>query len=98
MSEGKTEQPLIGDASTLQEPRPLTLGERRVRLSFNPNGNPQVDRIKRIAADAIDQCELLKAGVRDWPPDQRGEALRLYALAQTTFEEAAMWAVKAATA
>jgi hypothetical protein len=73
----------------------LTLGERRVRLSFNPNGNERVDHIKRIAADLIDYCEGLKPHYAGLP--DAGEALRLLALAQTTAEESAMWAVKAAT-
>lgn len=96
MAEGTTtEKPLIGD-----EPRALTLGERRVRLGFNPSGHETVDRIKRIAADAIDLCEQLKLDARTGRPTDDpfpGERLRLYALAQTAFEEAAMWAVKAAT-
>jgi len=64
----------------------MTIGEERVRLSFNPSSNPDVDKIKRLSADLIDACELLK------PKEPR-----LAALAQTAYEEAAMWAVKAAT-
>lgn len=32
----------------------MTLGEYRVGISFNPSSNPQVDAIKRAAADFID--------------------------------------------
>jgi hypothetical protein len=63
-----------------------TLGEKRVRVEFNPSPDSDVDKIKRAAADLIDMCEALKA--KDG---------RLAALAQTAFEEGAMWAVKAAT-
>jgi len=64
----------------------MSLGANRVRESFNPSGNVMVDKIKRYTADLIDLCEELK----DKDP-------RLAALAQTAYEEAAMWAVKAAT-
>jgi len=64
-----------------------TVGEARVRTSFNVSGDSVVDQIKRKSAELIDLCEGLKA--KDG---------RLASLAQTTYEEAAMWAVKAATA
>lgn len=65
----------------------MSLGEDRVRMSFNPTANAEVEAIKRMAADLIDKCELLKS-----------KDPRLAALAQTAFEDGAMWAVKAATA
>lgn len=73
--------------------RAPTLGESRVRLGFNPSGNERVDRIKRIAADAIDLCAEMRQRA-----GEASEMHRLLSLAQTAFEEAAMWAVKAATA
>ena len=63
-----------------------SIGAARVQESFNPSGHEIVDKIKRYTADLIDLCEDLK------PLDGR-----LAALAQTAYEEAAMWAVKAAT-
>jgi hypothetical protein len=63
-----------------------SIGALRVRESFNPSKDSMVDKIKRYTADLIDLCEELK------PLDPR-----LAALAQTSYEEAAMWAVKAAT-
>jgi hypothetical protein len=68
----------------------LSLGARRVRASFNPSNNSAVDMLKGTAAKFIDQCEALKNG--------DGEVHRCLALAQTHAEDAAMWAVKAATA
>jgi hypothetical protein len=65
----------------------MSIGEDRVRLSFNPSANAEVENIKRKAAELIDLCETLK--------QKDG---RLASLAQTAFEEGAMWAVKAATA
>lgn len=64
-----------------------TLGEARVRTDFNVTNNSTVDLIKQKTAELINICETLK--------ENDG---RLASLAQTSFEEAAMWAVKAATA
>ena len=68
-----------------------TLGESRVRLDFNSNQNPDVEKLKRLTAQLIDACEALKT-------EMPSEKSRLISLAQTAYEEAAMWAVKAATA
>lgn len=65
----------------------MSIGEDRVRTKFNPSADSIVDQIKQKSAELIDICEQLKA--KDG---------RLAALAQTAYEEAAMWAVKAATA
>jgi len=64
----------------------MSLGEDRVRSKFNPSSDEVVDKIKTQSAALIDLCEALKS----LDP-------RLAALAQTAYEEAAMWAVKAAT-
>ena len=63
-----------------------SLGAGRVRESFNPSADSNVDKIKRWSADCIDFCQEH----RDLDP-------RLAALAQTAYEEAAMWAVKLIT-
>ena len=67
-----------------------TTGELRVRTSFNvAEGQTRndIDTIKNTSAEMINLCESMK----DKDP-------RLAALAMTAFEEAAMWAVKLATA
>ncbi len=64
----------------------MTLGEHRVRSDFNPSGNPLVNEFKEKTAELIDRCET------------PGMDPRLAALAQTSYEQAAMWAMKAATA
>lgn len=64
-----------------------TIGEQRVRTDFNVTNNDTVSVIKQKAAELINICEELKA-----------KDPRLAATAQTAFEDAAMWAVKAATA
>ena len=63
-----------------------SLGASRVRESFNPFESNDVDKIKRWAADCIDFCE-----------ERKHLDPRLAALAQTHFENAAMWAVKLVT-
>jgi len=65
----------------------MSIGEDRVRTKFNPSTNSVVDQIKHKSAELIDLCETLKT-----------KDARLASLAQTHYEDAAMWAVKAATA
>ena len=64
----------------------MPLGAERVRETFNPSKDDMVTKLKRYTADLIDLCEELKH-----------VEPRLASLAQTAYEEAAMWAVKAAT-
>jgi len=64
-----------------------SIGEQRVRIEFNSSNSGLVDQIKRKTAELINLCE-----------DFKEKDPRLAALAQTAYEEAAMWAVKAATA
>ena len=68
-----------------------SLGEKRVRIDFNVSADGNVDLIKKHSAELINICETLKA------INPSGEKARLFSLAQTAYEEAAMWAVKAAT-
>ena len=69
-----------------------TLGERRVRIEFNPSANSKVDQIKTKSAELINLVESLRTHLGE------SEQGRLISLAQNSFEEGAMWAVKAATA
>lgn len=77
-----------------KEKKELTLGENRVRIDFNLASIGSVNVIKQKSAMLINICDEMKPkeGEKVEP-----EKLRLIALAQTAFEEAAMWAVKAAT-
>lgn len=82
-----------------------TLGEQRVRITFNPSNESVVDRIRQKSAELIDLLQAVRndevSKTYDKTPEQlqaqSGEKLRLISLAQTGYEEAAMWAVKAAT-
>lgn len=64
-----------------------TLGEQRVRTDFNTTESTLVNEIKTKTAQLINLCEELKS-----------KDARLASIAQTEFETAAMYAVKAATA
>jgi hypothetical protein len=68
----------------------MTIGEERVRTKFNPSADGLVDKIKQQTAALIDLCAETEAAL----PETR----RLWSLAMTHYEDAAMWAVKAATA
>lgn len=65
-----------------------TLGQKRVKADFNPAKNELVDQIKNKSAELIDLVEQLR-------DNASGEKHRLVSLAQTSYEEASMWAVKA---
>ena len=67
-----------------------TTGARLVRIDFNVSASSDVDEIKRAAAELIDRIEALDGSLPD--------AGRHQALAITSIEQGAMWAVKAATA
>jgi hypothetical protein len=69
----------------------MTKGEDRIRTNFNPSNNSLVGNLKTDFATLIDDVEAI-------PDDNNGEVIRLKSLAQTALEEAAMWAIKAATA
>jgi len=71
--------------------RTLSLGEKRVRTNFNVSASTDVDGIKQQTASLIDALEKLKEKRSD------PEFTRLIALANTSYENAAMWAVKAIT-
>lgn len=67
-----------------------TLGEKRVRTSFNPSDDSIVQNIKERIAEVINY-------VNDNVNSVDGEQGRLKSLALTQLETAEMWAVKAAT-
>lgn len=73
-----------------------SIGEKRVRVDFNPSVGTVASTVgdfKVKTAYLINNLESLKPEGVTLP----GEQLRLISLAQTAYEEAAMWAVKAAT-
>lgn len=82
----------------------MTLGETRVRTQFNPSSSGIVDNVKQDTAKLIDILENERAAeggafVTGSPEHLKfQEKQRLISIAQTKYEEAAMFAVKALTA
>lgn len=83
-----------------------TLGQQRIRVAFNPSENSLVDAIKAKSAELIDLVQAYKNTVVSETYDtqtptqlqqDKGEFFRLISLAQTAYEEGAMWGVKALT-
>jgi len=79
-----------------------TLGEIRVRTSFNTTNSDLVSKFKNESAKLIDILEEIRISPKLNNKDEfytnDKEAQRLISLTQTAYEEAAMWAVKAITA
>lgn len=73
-----------------------TTGQYRVMGTLDPSNNATVDEIKAMAAALIDRIvAIAPPQVKD--PTLENEIARCKALAITHVEDAAMWAVKAAT-
>ncbi len=72
----------------------MTLGEKRIRTDFNVSGDTEIDHIKKSTAQLIDYLNKHTGDDSGAISDEQG---RLVKLAQTSYEEAAMWAVKAIT-
>jgi len=68
----------------------MTFGEKAVGLTFNPSGDPNVNRIKQLYAEIIDFCNAQRG-------PHSGEQGRLFSIAITEAQGAQMWAVKAIT-
>ena len=75
-----------------------TLGEFKVRTSFNPSEMTDVSVLKDRAAMFINIVDSLTLSTnRAYTEQETKEFGRLKSLAMTSIEEASMWAVKAAT-
>lgn len=81
----------------------MTLGEWKVGIGFNPSSDLNVTKIKQGAAEMITFIDAMRQELQSkQETTPSGDALsaeigRLCSLAQTHIEDAAMWAVKAAT-
>lgn len=75
--------------------RAMTRGEWKVGIDFNPSADPLVLELKTKAAAFIDALDKIQP--RDGSLHLDSEVARLKSLAATKAEDAAMWAVKAAT-
>ena len=75
------------------EARSMTYGEKAVGLTFNPSGDPKVQKLKELYAAIIDICNEGRDGNYKWSK----EYVRLCDEAVTHAQTAQMWAVKAVT-
>ena len=104
MTKNKAAEPMATEQKPETEavmPRgPLTLGEYRVGVTFNPSKSELVDAIKRQAAALLDLIDSIPTdvGLADAGHEAvNAERVRLKNIAAEYVENAAMWAVKAAT-
>lgn len=79
-----------------EQVKKLTLGERRVRVQFNPSNDDYVHQLKESGAKFIDLIDQAAANPK-FKDEQFGDFARLKALAITSIEEGTMWVVKMAT-
>lgn len=75
----------------------LTLGQKRVRVSFNPSANSKVEEAKKVFADQIDALEEMRKESTVSNPEH-GEIMRSISVAQSLCEDACEKVVKAITA
>lgn len=73
------------------EQRELTFGEKAVGITFNPGGMPEVNVIKQLSANLIDELDSQRT------LQGNGEKAAQYTLAIRKIQEGQMWGVKAAT-
>jgi hypothetical protein len=71
-----------------------TLGQKRVKAEFNPAKSDLVSQIKDKSAELIDLVEKMRIHEVEGAYIS-SEKHRVISIAQTSYEEAAMWAVKA---
>lgn len=79
-----------------EETRELTFGEKAVGLTFNPSGDPTVQKLKELYAQIVDVCAQAQSQDENGKV-ARSEKNRLFSIAITEAQGAQMWAVKAAT-
>jgi len=81
----------------------LSFGEKAVGLTFNPSGDEDVNRAKRLYAEIIDLAASLRSvepiGCHDGALTRiaQNEKNRLLSIAITEAQAAQMWLVKAIT-
>lgn len=69
----------------------LTYGQKAVGITFNPGGDPEVNRCKQMVANCIDQMHALRSRT------ESQEVKRMCSVAITDMQSGQMWAVKAIT-
>jgi hypothetical protein len=83
---------LIPEEIAMMASRPMTLGEKRCHINFNPSSNDKIATFKRMIADAIDF--LNEEGFGALTNEQRYEQSRCFNIAMEHLETAQMYGVK----
>lgn len=74
--------------------REMTFGEKAVGLTFNPGGDPQVQKVKAAFAAIIDDLHDQRVKSSE---EGKGDKVRMFSQAITDAQAAQMWAVKSIT-
>jgi hypothetical protein len=83
----------MSDEENAMSTRPMTLGEKRCHIDFNPSSDDKIGAFKRMMADAIDfldqeRLESVLSG------EEYLEQVRCFKIAMEHLETAQMYAVK----
>ena len=78
-----------------------TIGERRIRTTFNPSSIDLVSQFKNKTAELVtlaeEQRSLNNINITNWEQEDVADFNRWISIAQTAYEEAEMYIVKALT-
>jgi hypothetical protein len=88
----KQERQLTSEENAMST-RPMTLGEKRCHIDFNPSADDKIGKFKRMMADAIDF--LNQEGYdSELKHDEAYEQERCFQIAMESLETAQMFGVK----
>lgn len=59
------------ESQTSEQPWQPTFGEKLVGMSFNPSGDPKVQRAKELCAELADLLQDHVSGKESWPLEQQ---------------------------
>jgi len=83
----------IEDMNKEKTPK-LSFGEKAVGLTFNPGGMKEVNSIKKLSADLIDELNNQRDKAKE---ENNEEKIAQFTLAIRSIQEGQLWGVKAAT-
>jgi len=83
----------MSDEEIAMSSRPMTLGEKRCHINFNPSSDDKIGAFKRMMADAIDFLDQ-ERHESELHGEEYLEQQRCYKIAMEHLETAQMYAVK----
>lgn len=72
----------------------LSFGQKAVGITFNVSALPEVDAIKSLSSNLIDELNSQRDKAKE---ENNGEKIAQFTLAIRSIQEGQMWGVKAAT-